>query len=91
MRVLRCQRGERGLVATVTVKFWLTIAPSRSVALAVIWAVPGCSPVTRRFFPLIAVVATATLSLVAVKVSGGIRVIELIETKFAAMTGLGDV
>src|SRR6266568_2327637 len=80
-----------GLAATITVKFWLTNAPSRSVALAVIWAVLGCSPVTRRFFPLIAAVATATLSLVATKVSGGISVIELIETKFATLIGLGAV
>src|SRR5437016_12765125 len=80
-----------GLAVTVTVKVWLTIAPSRSVALAVMWAVPGCSPVTRRFFPLVAAVATARLSLVAVKASGGISVIELIETKFATLIGLGAV
>ena len=78
-----------GPIVTVTVKVWLTLAPSRSVALAMTWAVAGWCPVTRRFFPLIVAVATAVLSLEAVKVSGGITVIALTETKFATLIGLG--
>src|SRR5438067_7904028 len=91
-----CARVERlarraGPVITVTVKVWLTLAPSRSVALAVMWAVPGWCPATRRFLPLIVAVTPDGLSLVVVKASGEMIEMALIETKFATLIGLGLV
>src|SRR5205085_9229496 len=80
-----------GPVVTMTLKVWLTNAPSRSVALAVMWAVPGWSPVTRRLVPLIVAVATGSLPLIAVKVSGELNVIGVIEARFVTLMGFGLV